>query len=112
MRTMTGTEPTAMVPFRASIVTSPLALLGEPNLPAAKKVTDEPFLGTVRVRVAAKVPVVPGRKTTTPPPAADVADIFRLTVGDVTPDGLVIRTLHGAGDQVRNPEFGFGLLLI
>ena len=58
---MTGREPTSVVPLRASTLTSPLALLAEPNLPAAENDADEPFVGTVSVTLGENAPEPPLR---------------------------------------------------
>jgi hypothetical protein len=50
------------------MATSPFALLGCPNLPAAKKDTDVPLAGTSTEILAEKLPLAPDRKTTVPPP--------------------------------------------
>src|SRR5262249_23344693 len=112
MRTMTGTEPTSVVPTRASILTSPLSVLGCPNFPAVKNGTVVPLVGTVSVRVLANVPVVPLRNPTAPPFAADTPAILTLTVGVLVPAGLDTRIRHGDGDHVTNRASGAMLLLI
>src|SRR6516164_6789981 len=112
MRTMTGTEPTSVVPTRASILMSPSLTLACPNLPAAKNETDVPSTGTVSVTVLENAPVVPLLNTTEPPLAADTPAIFTLTVGVLAPEGLVTRIRHGDGDHVRNRASGAVLLLI
>ena len=58
MRTITWTEPTSVVPVRASILTSPLLTLGRPNLPATKNGTEAPVIGTGTVRLLENAPVV------------------------------------------------------
>jgi len=67
IRTITGTEPTSVVPVRASIVTSPLLTLGCPNLPTTKNGTDVPLIGTDSVTLLENAPVVPLRNPTAPP---------------------------------------------
>ena len=111
MRTITGSDPTSVVPMRASILTSPLATLGRPNRPAAKKGTEVPLTGTVTVRLLANAPVVARRNTSSPPLAADTLAMRTLTVGPVAPDGLVTRIRQGEGAQVRKRAFAAALLL-
>src|ERR1700716_2729203 len=111
-RTIAATEPTRAAPLRAWIVTSPLPALGFPNLPAAKNGTVVPLVGTGRVTLLENTTVVPLRNTTTPPPAADTAVIFRLTVGDGAPAGLVTRVRQGDGAQGTKRAVGLALLLI
>src|SRR5262249_23669951 len=76
---------TSVVPTRASILTSPLLVLGWPNFPAVKNGTVVPLVGTVSVRVFANAPVVPLRNRIAPPPAAD-------TTGDGDADGCPAAT--------------------
>src|SRR5215203_1999612 len=111
-RTITGTEPTSVVPVRASIVTSPLLMLGRPNRPATKNDTEAPLIGTARVKLFPNAPVVPERKTTTPPVVVDLPVICTLTVGEVAPDGLVTRIRQGEGAHETNRAPGLTLLLI
>ena len=109
---MAGTEPTSVLPARASIVTSPLLVLGRPNRPATRNGTEVPFTGTGTVIELAKAPVAPRRKTTAPALAAEALVIRTLTVEPVAPAGLVIRMRHGEGAQVRKRAAGLALLLI
>src|SRR4029079_2341605 len=97
---------------RASIVTSPLFTLGFPKRPATKNGTVLPFMGTVSVTLFENAPVVPLRKTTSPPPATDLPVICTLTVGVVAPAGLVTRMRQGDGAHDTKRAFGLGLLLI
>jgi hypothetical protein len=112
MRTITFTEPTKSVPNLASILTSALLLLGRPNFPATKKGTEVPLIGTVNVSVFANAPVVPLRKTTAPPEAAEVLERRIVTVGVIAPEGFVTRIRHGEGVHDTNCALGFMLLLI
>src|SRR5262249_17734667 len=112
MRTISSADPTSVFPTRASILTSPLLVLGWPNLPAVKNGTVVPLVGTVIVRVLANAPVMPLRNPTAPPFAADTPAIFTLTVGALVPEGLVTRIRHGDGDHVTNSASGVMLLLI
>src|SRR5262245_19681080 len=107
---MTGTEVTTMAPRLTSIEMSRSLALGCPNLPAVKKVTDVPLVGTLRVREFERAPVVPVRNTTAPPPAADLPEMVRLTEGPVVPEGSVIRTRHGDGAQDRYLALALELL--
>src|SRR5262245_41983463 len=111
MRTITGRDPTSVAPTRASILTSPLATLGRPNRPAAKKGTDVPLAGTDTVRLLANAPVAPRRNTSSPPLLADTLATRTLTVGPVAPDGLVTRIRQGEGAQVRKRASTAALLL-
>src|SRR5262249_4383586 len=112
IRTITRIEPTSVVPARASSVTSPLLLLGRPNLPATKNGTDVPLLGTGRVTALENAPVVSLRNTISPPPDAGLPVIRTLRVGEVAPEGLVIRIRHGQGAHGRTLAVGLVLLLI
>src|SRR5262245_28127120 len=112
MRTISSADPTSVFPTRASILTSPLLVLGWPNLPAVKNGTVVPLVGTVIVRVLANAPVVPLRNPTAPPFAADTPAIFTLTVGALVPEGLLTRIRHGDGDHVTNRASGAVLLLV
>src|SRR5262245_2821684 len=112
MRTIRATEPTSVLPARASIFTSPLLTLGFPNLPATKNDTEVPLVGTDRVRLLANDPVAPFLNTTVPPPAAEAPVSFTLTLGEVAPDGLVTRIRHGDGAHVTKRASGLALLLI
>jgi hypothetical protein len=94
------------------MVTSPLLTLGRPNLPATKKFTEAPLVGTGKVRLSENAPVVLARNTTAPPLAVDLPVIFTLTVGDVAPAGLVTRILHGDGAHETKRALGSMLLLI
>ena len=46
-RTITLTEPTTVLPRRASMVTSRSLRLGDPNRPAVKNGTEVPLVGTL-----------------------------------------------------------------
>ena len=96
MRTITFTEPTRSVPNLASILTSALLLLGRPNFPATKNGTEVPLIGTVNASVFANAPVVPLRKTTAPPVAAEVLKRRIVMEGVSAPDGLVTRIRHAS----------------
>src|SRR5262245_31431070 len=111
-RTITFTEPTSVFPFFASIVTSSSSLLGDPNLPAAKNGTEEPLAGTETVMLLVKLAPPLFRRTTLPPPVADLPFIRMLTFAVVIPHGSVPRIRHGPGAQVRNRAFALALLLI
>jgi hypothetical protein len=89
-----------------------LLTLGRPNLPATKNGTEAPFLGTGSVRLFENAPVVPARKTTTPPVADDTPVRFTLTLGETMPDGSVTRIRHGDGAHETNAAPGLVLLLI
>src|SRR5215510_9426051 len=107
------TEPTNEFPRRASILTSPLLVLGLPKRPATKNGTDVPLLGTLRVNVLEKAPVVPFRKTTSPPFAADTLDsLIFMPCEEEAPEGLVIRIRHGEGTHDTNRARVLVLLLI
>ena len=110
MRTITGTEPTSVVATRASILTSPSLTLG--CFPAAKNGTVVPSTGMVSVTLLENAPVVPALNTTAPPLADEAPEIFTLTVGVLTPEGLVTRIRHGDGDHERNRASAAVLLLI
>src|SRR5688500_3266892 len=112
MRTIRVVEPTRVFPRRASILTSPLFVLGRPNLPATKKGTDAPFVGTFKARLGVKAPIFPRRNTTDPAVAADTLVSRRLTVGVVTPDGFVTRIRQGEGAHVTKRASAFELLFI
>src|SRR5262249_6085274 len=112
MRTITFTEPTSVVPFRASMATSLMLELGLPNFPATKNGTDVPLVGTLIVSVSEKAPVAPLRNPTTPPFEADVAESLMLTVDALTPDGLDTRIRHGEGAHATNRDVALELLLI
>ena len=104
---------------RASIVTSFLATLGRPNLPATKNRTDVPPSGTFKSRVSVNAPVVPLRNTTAPALAADT-DLSRTLTrmggkgrgGGGKGAGFVIRIRQGEGAQLTNAAFGLMLSLI
>src|SRR5262245_50281396 len=112
MRTISSADPTSVFPTRASILTSPLLVLGWPNLPAVKNGTVVPSVGTVSVSVFANAPVVPLRKPIAPPLAADTPAIVTLTVAALAPKGLLTRIRHGDGAHVTNRAPGVMLLLI
>jgi hypothetical protein len=112
MRTMTLTEPTTVLPRRASIVTSRSLRLGDPNRPAVKNRTDVPFVGTCSRIVFAHASVGHSRTITRPPPAAMVLLIRRLTIGAGTPAGFVTQIRHGDGAHVRYRARALALLLI
>jgi hypothetical protein len=57
-------------------------------------------------------PVVFLRNTTAPPAAAELPAIRTLTLGEVAPDGLVMRMRHGEGAHETNRAVGLMLLLI
>src|SRR5262245_27288938 len=111
-RTITGVDPTTAPPLRASTVISPGLVLACPNFPATKKDTDAPPVGTLRSSVSEKVPVVPLRKCTAPPPGAATMESVTDTVGAVVPAGLLTRMRHGAGVQPTNRAAALALLLI
>src|SRR5882762_2775420 len=112
IRTITATEPTNVVPLRASIFTSALLTLGRPNLPATKNGTEAPVIGTGSVRLLEKAPVAPLRNTTAPPPAVDAPVSCTFVVGEVAPDGSVTRIRHGDGAHETNRALRLALLLI
>jgi len=88
-----------------------LLVLGCPNLPATKKGTETPVIGTDRESVGEKSPVVPLRNTTAPvPPATN--DSLTVAIGEVAPLGFVTRIRHGEGAQETNRAREFALLLI
>ena len=80
-RTISGTEPTSVVPARASIFTSPMLELGRRKRPAVKNGTEVPLAGSSSVSVLANAPVVPLRNTTAPAVAAEMLRSRTRTVG-------------------------------
>jgi hypothetical protein len=71
-----------------------------------------PFFGTARAILLEKAPVVPVRKTTTPPVVVDTPEIFTLTVGGRMPVGSVTRIRQGDGAHPTNRALALVLLLI
>src|SRR5215213_7358744 len=112
IRTIRVVEPTRVVPRRASILTSPFVVLGLPNLPATKKRTDEPLIGTVKAILLEKTPVFPRRNTIAPDVAAETLVSCKLTVGVVTPEGFVTRIRQGEGAHVTKRASALELLFI
>ncbi|MFO0201571.1 MAG: hypothetical protein ACK528_00410 [Alphaproteobacteria bacterium] len=109
---MTGAEPTTAVPTRASIDTSPIAVLAFPNRPAQKNGTEAPLTGTVNDNVVENAPVTPARKLTAPPPGNETEESFTTTEEEVAPEGLLTRTRQGEGAHVRKRSLGLGELLM
>jgi hypothetical protein len=90
-----------------------LFVLAWPKRPAKKKGTEVPLIGTLSVSVFEKAPLVPWRKTTSPPFAAETLDsLMFIPCEEAAPDGLVIRIRHGEGTQDTNRAPGLLLLLI
>ena len=94
---MTLTDPTTVLPRRASMVTSLSLRLGDPNRPAVKKGTDVPLVGTCNRIELANASEGFSRNSTRPPPATEVALRRKFTTCAGTPAGLVTRMRHGAG---------------
>ena len=68
--------------------------------------TEVPLIGTVNVSVFENAPVVPLRKTTAPPVAAEVLERRIVTVGVIAPDGFVTRIRHDEGAHDTNRALG------
>jgi hypothetical protein len=66
----------------------------------------------VSVTLLENAPVMPALNTTVPPLADETPEIFTLTVGVLTPAGLLTRIRHGDGDHERNRASAAVLLLI
>ena len=109
--TITVTEPIGVLPTTASSRTSPLFVLGRPNLPATRNGTETPVIGTDTVRLLENAPEVPLWNTTAPPPGAELPLIWTLTMLEGAPVGFVIRIRQGEGAQVTNRAAPFALLL-
>src|SRR5215471_15161931 len=92
--------------------TSPLFTLGVPNLPATKNGPPAPVAVVVRARELEKAPLVPLRKTITPPPAEDLPVICTVAPGTAAPEASVTRISHGDGAHDKKRALGSALLLI